>query len=353
MANTAFKQVKNHAQSTLASSITNSGTSISLPSGEGARFPQPGNGFYAWIWDQETYPDPYDDADREVVLVTARSTDTLTVTRAQKSTSGVAHNSGEAIRLMTDADLIDEIKAAINDLERPVDVVRWHDDFPVHGNSTTSLLTDVPWAVYGTSVAAIAANASNRMGIAGFYARFNASEYSGAHRGVSSIRLGDAAITIEAAVYIPTLATAGEDYTFRIGLGDGQTLAGRGGMAIADDPAAVLPLRGARTKALKALDEDDPFAGDLQTGCGRFGHGLTQIETGALARPGNQQGTRRSTAGRGWRDRGRSGSRRSPSSPSRRRRRIRPGRTSAVTGSGASGPRRWPRPAGSAPWPCR
>jgi hypothetical protein len=220
MANTAFKQVKNHAQSTLASSITNSGTSISLPSGEGARFPQPGNGFYAWIWDQETYPDPYDDADREVVLVTARSTDTLTVTRAQKSTSGVAHNSGEAIRLMTDADLIDEIKAAINDLERPVDVVRWHDDFPVHGNSTTSLLTDVPWAVYGTSVAAIAANASNRMGIAGFYARFNASEYSGAHRGVSSIRLGDAAITIEAAVYIPTLATAGEDYTFRIGLGD-------------------------------------------------------------------------------------------------------------------------------------
>src|ERR1035437_2862224 len=71
---------------TTAPSPGTSGTSLVLGSGEGARFPQPSTdgSFYVTIFPVAADPTP---ATAEIVLVTARSIDTLTIVRAQKSTS--------------------------------------------------------------------------------------------------------------------------------------------------------------------------------------------------------------------------------------------------------------------------
>ena len=69
----------NNGHSTLASSITSSGTSITVASGHGARFPSLSSGeyFYATLIDASN--------NLEIVKCTARSSDVLTVTRAKKA----------------------------------------------------------------------------------------------------------------------------------------------------------------------------------------------------------------------------------------------------------------------------
>lgn len=86
----ALDNAKNFAKSTLASGISNSATSLTVATGEGAKFPAVP--FNATIWNKTDYFDPADDPNVEIVRVTAISTDTFTVTRGQESTSGVAHN---------------------------------------------------------------------------------------------------------------------------------------------------------------------------------------------------------------------------------------------------------------------
>jgi len=83
----------NNAYSTLAASITTGATSITLTSGEGARFPSLSGSeyFYATLIDSSN--------NLEIVKVTARSTDVLTVTRASESTTARAYASGDRIEL--------------------------------------------------------------------------------------------------------------------------------------------------------------------------------------------------------------------------------------------------------------
>ena len=75
----------NNAYATLAGSITSSATSITLTTGEGARFPAASSPdyFYATLLDSAN--------NLEIVKVTNRSTDVLTVVRAQESTTGRAY----------------------------------------------------------------------------------------------------------------------------------------------------------------------------------------------------------------------------------------------------------------------
>lgn len=85
----------NFAATTLASGISAGATSISLAAGTGALFPSLGAGeyFYAVMLDAAT------GTTKEVVKVTARSTDTLTVTRAQDNTSASAFIAGDKFEL--------------------------------------------------------------------------------------------------------------------------------------------------------------------------------------------------------------------------------------------------------------
>jgi len=92
----------NSAFATLASSITNSDTSITLTTGQGARFPSLAGGdyFYATLIDASN--------NLEIVKCTARSTDVLTVTRAQESTTARSFSAGDRIELRITAAGIDD-----------------------------------------------------------------------------------------------------------------------------------------------------------------------------------------------------------------------------------------------------
>ena len=92
----------NNANSTLASSITNVATSLSVASGAGALFPNPTSSDYFYC----TLDD--NNGNIEVVKVTARSTDTLTITRAQDGTTAKAFNAGVRVELRLVKALLDD-----------------------------------------------------------------------------------------------------------------------------------------------------------------------------------------------------------------------------------------------------
>lgn len=68
-----------------------SATTVTLASGQGARWTQ-SVPFNAVWWNSTDYSDPNDDPNREIVRVTAISTDTLTVTRGQESITATTKN---------------------------------------------------------------------------------------------------------------------------------------------------------------------------------------------------------------------------------------------------------------------
>ena len=96
-------KVENNAFGTLSAGITTSDTTVTLDSGEGARFPTLGSGdyFYATIVDTSN--------NLEIVKVTARSTDSMTVTRAQDGTTARAFSIGDRFELRPVAALFEDI----------------------------------------------------------------------------------------------------------------------------------------------------------------------------------------------------------------------------------------------------
>lgn len=81
---------KNFAKSNVSTGYDSSATTIVLVTGGGAKMPSVP--FNAVWWDSSVYADPADDPNVEVIRVTNISTDTLTITRAQESTSAANHN---------------------------------------------------------------------------------------------------------------------------------------------------------------------------------------------------------------------------------------------------------------------
>lgn len=100
-------KLSNNAFGTLAAGINSSATSITLTTGQGARFPTLGAGdyFYATLIDTSN--------NLEIVKCTARSTDVLTVVRAQESTTARAYVTGDRIEIRLTAqtfiDAVNEI----------------------------------------------------------------------------------------------------------------------------------------------------------------------------------------------------------------------------------------------------
>ncbi len=92
----ALDPVKNFAKVEVSIGYDASATSIVLISGDGAKLPNPsadGDFNLVW-WDDTTYKDPADDPNVEIVRCTARSTDTLTVTRNQEGSGASTKNTG-------------------------------------------------------------------------------------------------------------------------------------------------------------------------------------------------------------------------------------------------------------------
>lgn len=108
--------LRNNVTATLATALSATDTGIALTSGQGSRFPSlsAGEYFYATLSGPATGP--------EIVKVTSRVGDTLTVTRAQEGTVGQHFPAGGRIEIrVTAASVEDSITDAINTLNFTVD----------------------------------------------------------------------------------------------------------------------------------------------------------------------------------------------------------------------------------------
>jgi len=103
---TTFLTIKNRAYSKLAAAITDVITTITVTAGEGARFPS-------------TYPF-HITIDDEIMSCTNRSTDTLTVTRAQQNTTGAAHANKSYVALNITAQSMTDLNTAVNTIEATI-----------------------------------------------------------------------------------------------------------------------------------------------------------------------------------------------------------------------------------------
>jgi len=85
-------KLSNNATSTLASGITDVATSLTLAAGDGnLKFPTLAAGEYFYAYLIQT------DNDYEIVKVTARSGDVLTIDRAEQGTTGLAFSTGDVV----------------------------------------------------------------------------------------------------------------------------------------------------------------------------------------------------------------------------------------------------------------
>jgi len=91
-----------------APSPATSGTSLVVTASEGARFPAVP--FNATIWPSNATPTP---ANAEIVRVTARTTDTLTIVRAQEGTSARSVVVGDLIAATITKKTLDDIEASM------------------------------------------------------------------------------------------------------------------------------------------------------------------------------------------------------------------------------------------------
>ena len=106
----------NNAYSTLAASITSGATSVTLTTGEGARFPTltGADYFYATLIDSSN--------NLEIVKVTARSTDVLTVVRGSESTTARAYAAGDRLEQRITAAGLDAKEAADATIVKDADI---------------------------------------------------------------------------------------------------------------------------------------------------------------------------------------------------------------------------------------
>lgn len=99
--------LSNNASAAIASSITASTTTIILAAGTGAEFPSPGANdyFYATLVDSSN--------NIEIIKVTARSSDTLTVVRGQDGTSARSYAAGDLLELRLVSAVIEDLQTVI------------------------------------------------------------------------------------------------------------------------------------------------------------------------------------------------------------------------------------------------
>lgn len=121
-----FDQVINFGKSQVSIGYDASATSIALSSGEGANLPSTFNYNLVW-WNSTDYGDPADDPNVEIVQVTARSTDTLTVVRAQEGTSATTKNTSSKtykMALSLTKKMIDDLTISATDTVQTTDATQ-------------------------------------------------------------------------------------------------------------------------------------------------------------------------------------------------------------------------------------
>jgi hypothetical protein len=102
------EQFANFAQSTLATAVDADDTSVVVQTGDGAKFPTCCTG------SQDFYVVLQTGTTQEVVRVTNRSTDTLTVVRAQQGTSGASFGIGSRVEQRVTRGTLERLQALSN-----------------------------------------------------------------------------------------------------------------------------------------------------------------------------------------------------------------------------------------------
>jgi len=105
-------KITNNASGTLSAAITSSATTLTLTSGQGALFPTLGAGDYCWC----TLVDTSNNV--EIIKVTARSTDTLTMLRGQDNTTAQAFAINDRLELRPTAALFNEFAGGGNSTDK-------------------------------------------------------------------------------------------------------------------------------------------------------------------------------------------------------------------------------------------
>lgn len=134
----ATQKFTNNATSRLASAITSGDTALTVTTGEGSLFPTlSGSDFFLCTLVSST--------DREIIKVTARSTDAFTIVRAQEGTSAAAFAAADIIELRATAGTLDNFiqsgEAAAGDLAGTYPSPTIKTDVALGGNPTTTTQT--------------------------------------------------------------------------------------------------------------------------------------------------------------------------------------------------------------------
>ena len=108
MSRLVFAQTENNARTTLAFALGSHATTVTVTSG--TVFPLLTSPDYFWLtmWDPAT-TDPGDDSGMEIVKVTARASDLLTIARSQQGTSATDHPALETAGMEITEENVDEL----------------------------------------------------------------------------------------------------------------------------------------------------------------------------------------------------------------------------------------------------
>lgn len=95
----------NNAASELASAVTSGAVSLTLKTGDGAKFPSPAGGDFFLVTLYQKVGQ--DEINHEIVKCTARAGDVLTIERAQEGTTARAFNTDDPVELRLTAGALD------------------------------------------------------------------------------------------------------------------------------------------------------------------------------------------------------------------------------------------------------
>jgi len=104
-------------ETTLASGINSSVTSMTVATGEGV--PLLG-GVTVVSGSQFTVALDPDTANEEIVFITAASTDTFTISRGEAGTSNIAHSAGATVKHVLTSDDLNAFEAGLTNEQEPI-----------------------------------------------------------------------------------------------------------------------------------------------------------------------------------------------------------------------------------------
>ena len=206
----------NNAATTLASSILVGATSLTVASGQGALFPTLAGGAYFYCTLSNTAGTTI-----EIVKVTARSTDTFTIVRAQDNTTASAFSAGDKVELRLTA--IDLQNFPQLDSTNTFAAVQTFTSTPVFSAGITSTATPVGVASGGTGAATLIGVIKGN-GTSAFSAATAGTDYAGIDTAQTFTKgqRGEITVLTDGATITPDFAVTNN---YSVTLGGNRTLA--------------------------------------------------------------------------------------------------------------------------------